>query len=111
MKAFFALALEAAEGLDARKLKAPLIFMATADEESSMDGARALVAMQRPKARHAVIGEPTDGKPVRAHKGVLMERITLVGRSGHSSDPKLGINALDGMAAVLDALLKFRVEM
>src|SRR5687768_8174464 len=46
MKAFFALALEAAEGLDARKMKAPLIFMATADEESSMDGARALVAMQ-----------------------------------------------------------------
>jgi acetylornithine deacetylase len=111
MKAFFALALEAAEGLDATRMKAPLIFMATADEESSMDGARALVAMQRPRARHAVIGEPTDGKPVRAHKGVLMERITLTGRSGHSSDPKLGINALDGMAEVLQALMRFRVEM
>jgi acetylornithine deacetylase len=111
MKAFFALALEAAEGLDAQRLKAPLIFLATADEESSMDGARALVAMGRPRARHAVIGEPTDLKPVRAHKGVMMERITLVGRSGHSSDPRLGINALDGMAEVLNALVRFRGEL
>jgi acetylornithine deacetylase len=111
MKSFFALALEAAEGFRNTELKAPLIILATADEESSMDGARALVAMHRPKARHAVVGEPTDMRPVRAHKGVMLERITVVGRSGHSSNPKLGNNALDGMTHIMNALMKFRVEL
>jgi acetylornithine deacetylase len=111
MKAFFALALEAAEGVNGDRLKAPLIVLATADEESSMDGARTLVDINQPRARHAVIGEPTDMRPVRAHKGVMMERITVIGRTGHSSDPRLGNNALDGMAHVLAALMAFRHEL
>jgi acetylornithine deacetylase len=111
MKAFFALALEAAEGLNASRLKAPLIVLATADEESSMDGARALLDLKQPRARHAIIGEPTDMRPVRAHKGIMMERINVVGRTGHSSDPRLGNSALDGMAHVLAALMLFRHEL
>jgi acetylornithine deacetylase len=111
MKAFLALAVEAAEELDADSLRAPLIVLATADEETTMDGARALVAMQRPKARHAIIGEPTDMRAVRAHKGMMMEQLRVVGRSGHSSDPRLGNNALDGMARVLAALIALRERM
>jgi acetylornithine deacetylase len=42
------------------------------------------------------------------HKGIGMEAIRLTGRSGHSSDPALGVNALDGMAGVLDELLQWR---
>jgi acetylornithine deacetylase len=111
MKAFLALALEAAEGLSADSLRAPLIVLATADEESTMDGARALVELGRPRARHAIIGEPTDLKPVRAHKGIMMERIRLVGQSGHSSNPAFGNSALDGMAKILIALLTFRADL
>jgi acetylornithine deacetylase len=111
MKAFLALAVEAGEGLDPDSLHAPLIVLATADEETSMEGARALVAMQRPKARHAIIGEPTDLLPVRAHKGMMMEQLRVVGRSGHSSDPRLGNNALEGMARVLSALIALREEL
>jgi acetylornithine deacetylase len=111
MKAFLALALEAAEGLSADSLRAPLIVLATADEESTMDGARALVELGRPRARHAIIGEPTDLKPVRAHKGIMMERIRLVGQSGHSSNPAFGNSALDGMAKILIALLTFRSDL
>jgi acetylornithine deacetylase len=110
MKAFLALALEAAEGLNPAALRAPLMVLATADEESTMAGARALVAMQRPRARYAIVGEPTDLVPVRAHKGILMQRIQLVGRAGHSSDPRLGVNALDGMAQVLQGLMALRAE-
>src|SRR5699024_2382084 len=33
------------------------------------------------------------------------------GRSGHSSNPALGNNALDGMHAVIDELLAFRAEL
>ena len=48
---------EAARGLRAQDLRRPLVILATADEESSMDGARALVAAGRPLGRYAVIGE------------------------------------------------------
>ncbi len=111
MKGFFPIAIEAARSYRAADLKAPLIILATADEESSMDGARALVEMGRPKARHAVIGEPTGLRPVNAHKGIMMEAIRLVGRAGHSSDPALGNSALEGMHKVLGALLDWRGEL
>jgi acetylornithine deacetylase len=111
MKAFLALAVEAASSFTARQLKQPLIIVATADEESSMSGAKALVDAQRPQARYAVIGEPTGMRPVRMHKGILMEAIHLRGRSGHSSDPALGNSALEGMHLVLGELLRWRAEL
>ncbi len=111
MKAFLALAVEAASSFTAGQLKQPLIIVATADEESSMSGAKALVDAQRPQARYAVIGEPTGMRPVRMHKGILMEAIHLRGRSGHSSDPALGNSALEGMHLVLGELLRWRAEL
>ena len=59
MKGFFPLVLEVAAELEARRLRAPLVVLATADEESTMSGARALAESGRPLGRHAVIGEPT----------------------------------------------------
>ena len=111
MKGFFPVAIEAAKAFLDAELKQPLIILATADEESSMDGARELQAQGRPKARFAVIGEPTDLRPARAHKGMMMEAVTLTGRSGHSSDPSLGNNALEAMHEALGELLKFRAEL
>lgn len=111
MKGFFALLIEALKAVDLDVLKAPVTVLATADEESSMSGARALAAAGLPLGRYAVIGEPTGLRPVRMHKGILMEGIRLVGRSGHSSDPELGNNALEGMYQVLGALLDWRREL
>ncbi|MEX1198027.1 MAG: acetylornithine deacetylase [Pseudohongiellaceae bacterium] len=113
MKGFFALILEAVESEKLRglSLQQPLIVLATADEETSMHGARALAELGRPKARYAVIGEPTGLRPVRAHKGMMMEAIRLHGRSGHSSDPSLGRNALEAMHEAITALLALRGEL
>jgi len=111
MKSFLALAIEAAREFATSDLHQPLIILATADEESSMYGARALAAAGRPLGRHAVIGEPTGLKPVRMHKGILMEAIRLEGRSGHSSNPALGVNALEGMHEVIGELLRWRKEL
>jgi acetylornithine deacetylase len=113
MKGFFPLALAAAEIAatavrNGHRLKAPLIILATCDEETSMAGARALLDSGRPKARFAVIGEPTSLKPLRMQKGVMMERIIIEGRSGHSSDPSLGHNALDAMHDVISELKQYR---
>jgi acetylornithine deacetylase len=111
MKAFFALVLEALRDLDLSRLQHPLIILATADEESSMCGAQALVDAHRRLGRHAVIGEPTGLRPVRMHKGIAMEAIRLIGRSGHSSDPSLGVNALEGMHRVLGEVMLWREDL
>jgi acetylornithine deacetylase len=111
MKSFLALAMHAAEAVEARRQTAPLVIVATADEESTMAGARALAAAGRPTGRFAVIGEPTGMLPVRMHKGIFTERIIIRGRSGHSSDPGLGRSALDGMYLVIGALMDWREEL
>lgn len=111
MKGFFPVAIEAALEFCERRLREPLIIVATADEESSMDGANQLVAAGKPRARHAIVGEPTDMRPVRLHKGMMMEAVTVRGQSGHSSNPALGANALDGMHRVMSELLAFRAWM
>ncbi|HMZ71449.1 MAG TPA: acetylornithine deacetylase [Pseudomonadales bacterium] len=111
MKGFFPLAIEAARQFAGQKLNAPLIILATADEESSMCGARQLVALGRPRGRHAVIGEPTGLRPVRLHKGITMESVRVVGQAGHSSDPALGRNAIEGMQQVITLLLELRDEL
>ena len=111
MKAFFALVIEAVRELDLHSLKHPLTVLATADEESTMCGAQSLVDANRRLGRHALIGEPTGLRPVRTHKGIAMESIRLTGRSGHSSDPALGVSALEGMHRVIGELLRWRREL
>ena len=111
MKAFFALAMEAARGFDAKSLRRPLTILATADEESTMAGAKYLVSHGLKPGRFALIGEPTGLRPIRMHKGVLMESIRVLGHSGHSSDPALGANAIEGMHRVLTELLAWRGEL
>jgi acetylornithine deacetylase len=111
MKSFLGIAIEASRGLSAARLKRPLVILATADEESSMNGARALAQTGRPLGRYAVIGEPTGLRPVRLHKGVMGEIIHLRGQSGHGSDPGLGRNALDGMQEVMGDILAWREDL
>ena len=111
MKSFFALAIEAMQPLLDKDFKHPLILLATADEESTMSGARALTAAELSNARFAMIGEPTDLKPVNQHKGIMMLQALITGTSGHSSDPELGNNALDGTAVLIEELIQYRNEI
>ncbi len=111
MKGFFALVIEALKDIDLAKLQRPLIIVATADEESSMCGAKALQGKFSRLGRFTIIGEPTDLKPVRMHKGIFMEGIRLTGQSGHSSNPALGNNALEGMHDVMQELRNWRSQL
>ena len=111
MKCFFPMVVDVIRNMDLKKINQPLYILATADEESNMSGARALAESGRKFGRHALIGEPTGLVPVNMHKGVLMETIRLIGRSGHSSNPALGNSALEGMHAVISALLSWRNEI
>ena len=115
MKSFFAVIIEALKTIDLNKIQQPLIILATADEETSMSGAKAIAnnaqALGLNNARAVVIGEPTNMKPIHMHKGMMMEAVQLTGHAGHSSDPSLGNNALEAMHKVMSELLLWRDEL
>lgn len=113
MKGFFPVIIEAVKPYLDKPFKHPLIVLATADEESSMSGARALAQHGIPGAtpRYAVIGEPTELVPIRMHKGIMMEAVRVRGKSGHSSNPSLGKNALESMNQVMNELIQLRGDL
>ncbi|MDZ7686648.1 MAG: acetylornithine deacetylase [Gammaproteobacteria bacterium] len=108
MKSFFAIVLEALREIGDAEFKRPLTLVATADEESTMSGARALEAAALCGARYAVIGEPTELRAVNQHKGIMMLSLLIKGSSGHSSNPELGRSALDATGDVINELHRFR---
>jgi acetylornithine deacetylase len=111
MKSFFALVLEALTVFAGKAFTHPLTILATADEESSMSGARALQAADLAGARFALIGEPTSLIPVIQHKGIMMLALNIKGSSGHSSNPDLGNSAIDAAARVLTELGRIRADL
>jgi len=108
MKGFFAFILQACKGLNAKQLKKPLYILATADEETTMAGARFFAQSQAVKPDVAIIGEPTNLVPVVMHKGHMSHRISVEGQSGHSSKPNLGVNAIEIMYQVIGALISLK---
>ena len=108
MKSFLALALSASSKIDLDQLQRPLTIVATADEESTMSGARLIADNGEKLGRYCVIGEPTGLVPIRQHKGNLTMSVEYLGQSGHASDPSLGNNALDGMHEFMTALYAYR---
>jgi acetylornithine deacetylase len=108
MKGFFAAALHAIARFDRGQLQQPITLLGTADEESTMEGARALAQKGERLGRYAIIGEPTGLQPIRKHKGVFYVQVTVGGKAGHASNPALGVNAIEGLQLVLTALQSWR---
>jgi len=111
MKGFFAFILQVCKKLTAKQLKKPLYILATADEETTMAGARFFAKKQLIKPDVAIIGEPTNLVPVVMHKGHMSHRISVQGQSGHSSDPSLGVNAIEIMHQVIGELIKLKQKL
>ncbi len=108
MKGFFAAALHAIARFEPGQLRQPITLLGTADEESTMDGARALAEKGERLGRYAIIGEPTGLQPIRKHKGVFYVQVVVGGKAGHASNPALGVNAIEGLQRVLAALQSWR---
>lgn len=111
MKGFFAFVLDAVSRLDLTRLNKPLRILATADEETTMLGTRTFVRHAHIRPDCAIIGEPTSLKPVRAHKGHIGQALRIIGKSGHSSDPAKGINAIELMHEATGYLMHMRDEL
>jgi acetylornithine deacetylase len=110
MKSFIAIALALVPEFKKRRLKKPIHFCFSYDEEITCAGVLSLLHLlgsELPKPAVAIIGEPTSMRVVNAHKGVSSQATTIVGRAGHSSAPHKGANAIAHMGrfmAFLDTL-------
>ena len=71
MKGFFAFVVDTVANMDLTQLKKPLRILATADEETTMLGARTFAQHSHIRPDCAIIGEPSSLKPIRAHKGYM----------------------------------------
>ncbi len=106
MKGFLAAALAIVPSLIALKPGRPIHLAFSYDEEAGCRGVPHLIAAlpslcALPAA--AVIGEPSGLRPILAHKGKAAARAEVHGRSGHSSRPDLGLNAIHAMGRVIAA--------
>jgi acetylornithine deacetylase len=111
MKGFFAFIFSVCQQLAKNKLNKPLYILATADEETTMAGARFFAASGLAKPDVAIIGEPTELHPVVMHKGHMSHKIVVEGQSGHSSNPDAGVNAIEVMHQVINELLKLKQKL
>ena len=116
MKGFLAQCADAARTLEQARLKRPVIFVFTADEEVGMLGARELApGLQHllgeiPQPKLAWIGEPTSYSVLHAHKSICSFEVCVRGCGGHSGAPDQGVNAIAVMGKVLETLGQLQAE-
>lgn len=79
-----------------------VLLAAVIDEEYSYRGVVRLC--EGLQADAAIVAEPTELRAVIASKGVLRWAIEVQGKAAHSAKPHLGINAIQHMRRVLEAL-------
>ena len=80
-----------------------ILLLGTVDEEYLKRGVDFAV-VNGLTADAAIVGEPTELRPVTAHKGVVRWEIVTRGRAAHTSRPDRGVNAIYAMTKVIDAL-------
>jgi acetylornithine deacetylase len=108
MKGFIACVLAALPAFVERGLETPLHLAFSYDEEVGCLGVGRLISdLQRAgvRPRSCIVGEPTEMKPVIAHKGKKGYRCTVRGLAGHSAYAPHGVNAVEYAAEAI-AFLK-----
>ncbi|PPI88698.1 acetylornithine deacetylase [Candidatus Pantoea edessiphila] len=110
MKGFFALLINVLSNIDISKLRKPLYILATADEETTMIGAKNFSKLTALKPDIAIIGEPTSLKLISSHRGHISITVRIRGESGHSSDMSSinSVNAIDIAQKIIYHLSKLR---
>jgi acetylornithine deacetylase len=114
MKGFLALAANRFAAIDPDSLDAQLILLFTYDEEVGTLGARRFTETFPSVGtlpRSVIIGEPTELRVVRAHKGMVRFRLVVTGQAAHSGYPHLGRSAIEPAARAIVALAELRRRM
>lgn len=94
-------------------LQGDIIFAATAGEETDSCGVQRWVENSAwlPDLAGVVIPEPTGFHIINAHRGLLWLNIITSGKTAHGSAPHLGVNAIDSMKQILNALDSFSLDV
>lgn len=113
MKGFIAAVVTALERIPVAELRRPLQLVWTHDEEIGCLGSAGLAAAWADRAvpQACWIGEPTAFQILRMHPGHVAMEVEVRGRAAHSSRPDLGLNAIEGAAAVVGAVRALAVEL
>jgi succinyl-diaminopimelate desuccinylase len=103
------------------KLQGDIILFCAAGEETDSCGVRRFISesSRLPKSAKGclmalagiVIPEPTDFAVVTAHRGMAWIKVVTKGKAAHSSQPELGINAINSMKAFLNELDNYRFDI
>jgi acetylornithine deacetylase len=104
MKGFIAIALSLIPEFKKLKLKKPIHFALSYDEEIGCLGAPFMIddiQKRKVKPEACIVGEPTDMRPVVAHKGRHSFRCTVHGVAAHSSLTNQGCNAIEHAARMI----------
>ena len=107
MKSFLAIALALVPEFQAARLRVPIYFALSYDEEVGCLGVGGLLkdlAASVPRPAAAIIGEPTLMKLINRHKGFSSFTTTVTGRDGHSSGTHRGVNAIAYAAEIVGFL-------
>lgn len=104
MKGFIAVMLALVPRFKTMSLQYPLHIALSYDEEIGCRGAPFMIA-DLPntgyKPRACLVGEPTEMRPMVAHKGIQLYRCELKGKAAHSSLTTQGCNAIDYAARLI----------
>ena len=114
MKSFIAVALAFAPRMVAARLKTPIHFALSYDEEVGCIGVRRLIDMLNDapvKPSAVIVGEPTSMQVVTAHKGKRSFRCTVRGKAAHSSLAPSGVNAVEFAALAIAELRSMAEEL
>jgi len=114
MKGFIAACLAKRETLAEIAAAKPIHFAFTHDEEVGCIGARALtewLVAREARPALAIVGEPTMMRVIEGHKGCCEYTVTFTGRSGHSSAPEAGVNAVEYAARYIARLMELRERL
>jgi acetylornithine deacetylase len=106
MKGSLAACMLAAARVADEGLAGDVIVTAVADEEFASVGTQAVLAAHRADA--AIVTEPTSLRVCVAHRGFVWAELETAGRAAHGSRPREGVDAITGMAPVLNRLAELQ---
>jgi acetylornithine deacetylase len=114
MKGFIACTLAIAPLFASKKLKSPIHFSYTFDEETGCLGAPLILSDLKKRNINfsaCIIGEPTNMKTITAHKGYNEYKTNFTGLSGHASNPENGVSAIEYAILYSNKLMELRDEL
>jgi acetylornithine deacetylase len=114
MKGFIACTLALAPYFAKEKLKKPIHFSYTYDEETACQGAPVMLSELKKRkidCSICIVGEPTNMKAIEAHKGCYEYSTHFYGLAGHGSAPDKGVSAIEFANKFINKLMELRQEL